>query len=120
MKSLYLVQPIDKAQTETVKLVRRQILKFLKEHKLVLDENDLYNFINIPPTMDGENITIAEHAYRMLNDLKQLFLADYIIFIENWMDLRECRITLDFIKHYGMKNHLTLKYVNNEIILGSY
>ena len=118
MKILYLSRPLDKAMKEQTKLIEKLLLKFLDDKKLILDQNNMYNIIHDwawAESSDKNNF--LNRASLLSKRIRYMSIANYFIFIEQWMDLPECKIDWDILMNYNMTNHITLVMKDRELKL---
>lgn len=124
MKVLYLSQPLNLDKLQEVRKVRKLILQHLAEKKLILDQNHEYHFAReyAWPSIDRSIIhsetayfkkSIEEISYRV-QSMKD---ADYIIFIDQWMDFIECKIDRFIIEQYMMPNIIVFRVKDDELKL---
>lgn len=124
MKVLYLSQPLNLDKLQEVRKVRKLILQHLAEKKLILDQNHEYHFARdyAWPSIDRSKIhsetayfkkSVEEISFRV-QSMKD---ADYVIFIDQWMDFIECKIDRFIIKQYMVPNIIVFRVKDDELKL---
>ena len=118
MKKIYLSRPLDLAMKEQTRLIEKLLLKFLDDKKLILDQNNMYKIIHDWAwANDSSKNNFLTRASLISKRIRYMSEADYFIFLEQWMDLPECKIDWDILINYNMTNHITLVMKDGELRL---
>lgn len=125
MKQIYLSQPERLDMLEEVRLVRKKVMQFLKDKKVVLDQNDEYRFCNFwdEPGTETRFIHMVDFKQALsnrINRINGMKAADHYIFMVDWDHFPECRIDRFILGTYGITNVLDLKMINGEPKLAGY
>lgn len=118
MKILYLSRPLDPAMKEQTRLIEKLLMRFLNNKNLVLDQNNMYKIIHDWAWADGsDKNNFLNRASLLSKRIRYMSKADYFIFLEQWLDLPECKIDWDILMNYNMTNHITLVMKDGDLKL---
>ena len=125
MKKLYLSQPEALDMFEEVRLIRKKVMAFFTDRKLVLDQNHQYHLCNFwsEPAIETRHIhkidfkkALAQRITR-INGMKE---ADHFIFLTDWDHFPECQIDRFILETYGIYDILEFKMIKGELKLAGY
>lgn len=125
MKKLYLSQPENLDMLDEVKLIRKKVLKFFTDKKLVLDQNHQYQLCNfwVMPEEGSQHIhkiDFRQALERRITRINGMKSADHFIFLADWDHFPECKIDRFILETYGIHDVLEFKMIHGELKLTGY
>ena len=113
MKYIYISRPLRENFKDRYNLVQQAIEKKVRNKNLLLDPNDCHSVLSYLDWTKNSDISISEYCEYYIQRLRGIAMADLVIFIEDWMDLIECKFDWGIVKLFNKTNYLTFKsYLN--------
>ena len=110
MKILYLSQPMKKDKEQEIRLVRKAIMNEFTSHRLVYDQNHMYEWVpNNYPSIDKFIPEKKDYMTNLISRLQCMRASDYYIFIQEWKDFPECKNDWDILHNLGITNIIEFK-----------
>lgn len=117
MKYIYLSQPAVKDKEQEVRKVKNMFTDLVKSKELILDQNHMYQFIELWPHDDKFIRPFDMYMKTISKRLRAMPLADHFVFIENWMDFPECKLDRYIISLFKFTNILEFKVEDDKLHL---
>lgn len=113
MKTIYISRPLRENLKDSYNLVKQAIEKKFKNKNIILDPDGCHRLVLYLGWTEDSVIPLSEYYVLYEQRLEAVALADLVIFIEDWMDLIECKFDWEIMKLFNKTNYLTFKsYLN--------
>ena len=113
MKFIYISRPLRENLRDNYNLIQQAIEKKVKNKNLLIDPNDRHAILKYIHWTENPDISLSEYHNYYKQRLHGIAIADLVVFIEDWMDLIECKFDWEIMKLFDKTNYLTFKsYLN--------
>ena len=109
MKVIYISRPLRKNLRSSYNLIQRAIEKKIRDKNITIDPDGRHSIISYLGWTEDAVIPLSEYYMFYDRRLDSIAKADLVIFIEDWMDLIECKFDWEIMKLFKKTNHLTFK-----------
>ena len=109
MKFIYISRPLRENLRDSYNLVYQAIEKKFKDKEITIDPNDRHAILSYLGWTENSVIPLSEYYVYYQRRVEGIARADLVIFIEDWMDLIECKYDWEIMKLFNKTNYLTFK-----------
>ena len=109
MKNIYISRPLRENLRHSYKLIEQVIEKKIKDKEIESDPKDRYEILKYYYWTENTDIPLSDYYVYYERRLINIAMSDLVIFIEDWLNLIECKFDLEIIKLFKDTNHLIFK-----------
>lgn len=109
MKNIYISRPLRENLRHSYKLIEQVIEKKIKDKEIESDPKDRYEILKYYYWTENTDIPLSDYYVYYERRLINIAMSDLVIFIEDWLNLIECKFDLEIIKLFKETNHLIFK-----------
>ena len=109
MKNIYISRPLRENLGNSYYLIQRAIEKKFKDKEISIDSDGHHRIISYSGWTEYTVVPLSKYYEFYKRRLMGITMADLVIFIEDWMDLIECKFDWDMMKLFKKTNHLSFK-----------
>ena len=109
MKNIYISRPLRENLRHSYKLIEQVIKKKIRDKEILIDPKDRYEILKYYYWTENTDIPLSDYYVYYERRLINIAMSDLVIFIEDWMDLIECKFDWAIMTRFKEINYLSFK-----------